>query len=153
MGNLALSNSFFLVLYLLVSLSSRRRFLSWMRHTVHDLHFVPRPCMVVFGGAGAEGIFSESACASPIFIFPLGRLKSSHPSPSPLRLSYFQIPSAYKLNHKTLRIDRTSGLEISCLLCGLAYAFHSHQHTKQLCISQPLADSIPCFSGLRASWA
>ena len=52
---------------------------------------------------------------SPIVIFPLGRLKSSHRSPSPLRLPYFQIPRAY--NHKTLRIDRTSGLEISCLLC------------------------------------
>ena len=66
----------------------------------------------------------------PIVIFPFGRLKSSHLSPSPLRLSYFQIPRT--CNRQTLRIDRTSGLEISCLLCALAYAFHSHPHTKQL---------------------
>jgi hypothetical protein len=105
-------------------------------------------CMVEFEGTG---VIFESACASPIIIFALGRLKSSHPSPSPLRLSYFQIPSAY--NHRTLRIDRPSGLEISCLFCALVYAFHSHLHTKQLCISQPLVDSIPRFSGLSAAWA
>ena len=42
---------------------------------------------------------------------------SSHPSPSSLRLSSFQIPST--LDHQTLRIDCTSGLAISCLFCAL----------------------------------
>jgi len=104
-------------------------------------------CMMEFEGAGVTEVYPESACASLIVIFPLGRL----PPVTPLRLIYVQIPIVY--NHQSLWIDLTSGLEISCLFCTLAYAFHTHPHTKQLCNSQPLADSIPSFSGLGASWA
>ena len=77
-------------------------------------------CMMEFEGAGVTEVYPESACASLIVIFPLGRL----PPITPLRLIHFQILIVY--NHQTLWIDLTSGLEISCLFCMLAYAFHTH---------------------------
>jgi hypothetical protein len=83
MGNLALFNSFFLVPYLLVLLST-----------------------------------------------------APHPS----------VPkSRARTTTQTLRIDHASGLEISCLFCTLAYAFHSHQHMKQLCIVYPTGRFDPWF--------
>jgi hypothetical protein len=48
-----------------------------------------------------SGSLSRICMCIPNRRFPLGRLKSSHPSSSPLRLIYFQIPSAY--NHSTDR--------------------------------------------------
>jgi hypothetical protein len=110
--------------------------------------------MVEFEGPSVRETHSKAVYCMriPNRHFPHLEDLSPPTSPSPLRSFHFQIPSAYSRQWQTPRIDHARGLEISCLFCMLAYAFHGHPHTKQLCIFQLLADSIPCFSGLGASW-
>ena len=77
-GNMALSNSFFPAPYLLALLSSWRRFRSWMQHAIrpHGLDFI---FSTLYGGIRRRWCPSHlDACASPIVIFSLGGLKSSH---------------------------------------------------------------------------
>jgi len=69
-------------------------------------------------------VYPESPCASPIIIFPHGRLL---PPTFPTVPHLFPNPE-----HVQPRIDRASGLEISYLFCTMAYVFHTHQHMKLL---------------------
>jgi len=50
----------------------------------------------------------------------------------------------------TTRVDLASGLEISCLLCTLAYVFHSHDTTNCLLTLWAFGMYIRCFSGFGA---
>jgi hypothetical protein len=102
-------------------------------HPSRHLHFVPS-----FLSCGIRRSWWERKFLQNLYV--------QSQSSTPLLLFYFQIPRAY--NHHTSRIDHAS---VSCLFCTLAYAFHSHEHMKQLWFF--LVHSIPGFSGLGASWA
>ena len=95
---------------------------------------------ILYGGIRRSWCALRSAfCASPIVIFPLGRLKSSHPSPSSLRLSYFQI--------RARTTTRLYGSIAPATSISVVYFVRWHMHsmgtsTRNNYVSQPLADSI-----------
>jgi len=124
MGNLALSDSFFLVPYLL--LSSWWRFRSWMQRAVHlhRLHFI---FSILYG------VIWRSWCNRSLSRISM-RIPNHHFSTWKITTPTFPtVPHLFpNPEHVQPRIDRASDLEISCLFCTMAYVFHTHQHMKLL---------------------
>ena len=153
MGNLAFSDSFFPVPYLLVSLSWRR-FRAWLRHMVHHLHFVPS-CLD--GGIrrswwrGNIFISSTRICNRHFLTWKIKILPPVTFPATPLSF-FFSNPEHLQPPESADRSHQRPRDQLFILYVGICILYPA-AHETTIYLLTPLADSIPGFCDLGASYA
>ena len=153
MGDLALSNSSFLVPYLLILLSSWRRLRSWIQHAVP-----PSPSwlyFLIFVWWNSKELVSMafSCLRIPNRHFPTWKIKVL----PPVTLPTAPHPSVSKSRARTTARPHGSTTPVASRL--VVYSVHWRMHSiatstwNNYVSFTPLADPIPRFSGVGTSWA